>query len=143
MKSLIPLTAAIVALSLAAPAQADRGGKKHFRDGRHTSAWCPPGLAKKDNGCRPPGHARKDDRRHYDRWDGDDGWRYGDRRRHEGDRRIRVGGYVDDRFLWVDPYRYGFDPRYHYYRTADEVFRVDPETQQILALIGLVSALLR
>lgn len=48
----------------------DEHGKKHFDDGRHRAIHdyydrehregrCPPGLAKKHNGCMPPGQARK------------------------------------------------------------------------------------
>ena len=30
----------------------------YYRDGRFYGAKCPPGLAKKNNGCLPPGHAK-------------------------------------------------------------------------------------
>ena len=55
------LAAALAALAVA-PAFADKGGP-HGRhgnghdDGYH--AACPPGLAKKHNGCLPPGQAKK------------------------------------------------------------------------------------
>ena len=51
-------------------ARGERGGKHHFED-RHSvvvrdyyetqyrGGRCPPGLAKKNNGCMPPGQARK------------------------------------------------------------------------------------
>jgi Ni/Co efflux regulator RcnB len=48
----------------------DRGGDRHFGDRDHQAihdyyvdsgrgGHCPPGLAKKNNGCMPPGQARK------------------------------------------------------------------------------------
>jgi len=48
----------------------DHGGKRYFDDRRHVlvreyyvhehrAGRCPPGLAKKHNGCMPPGHAKK------------------------------------------------------------------------------------
>jgi len=47
-----------------------KGGKKHFDDDKryevrhyyeeqYRRGHCPPGLAKKDNGCMPPGQAKK------------------------------------------------------------------------------------
>ncbi|MEO6387780.1 MAG: hypothetical protein ABIT16_13210, partial [Croceibacterium sp.] len=32
-------------------------GSGYYRDGRYYGRNCPPGLAKKHNGCLPPGHA--------------------------------------------------------------------------------------
>lgn len=84
MKTILTLAAAAAAVTLTAtPALADPGGKgkgnkewkhsgddhrdgDHYRDGRyrdgnnHYNSYrgCPPGLAKKHNGCQPPGHAR-------------------------------------------------------------------------------------
>lgn len=84
--------AALLAALAATPALADKGGKpgkgRHGHDGDrvvrvdrdhgdrythrylrdrhhddHVAVACPPGLAKKDNGCRPPGQAKKDDHR--------------------------------------------------------------------------------
>ena len=34
-------------------------GDNDHRDGRN---WCPPGLERKNNGCQPPGQAKKGDR---------------------------------------------------------------------------------
>ncbi|HYW16569.1 MAG TPA: hypothetical protein VE891_10520 [Allosphingosinicella sp.] len=64
--------------------QDDRDGRWQDRDGRWhegdddrygNARPCPPGLAKKNNGCLPPGQVGRDDR--YDRDDRDD--RYGNR----------------------------------------------------------------
>jgi hypothetical protein len=161
MRPISLAAAALTAAALAAsPALADRknekGNKGHRGEAR--ASFCPPGLSKKDPACVPPGQARKarvddhdDDRWRNTRWDDgrwrdhdDDSWR--DRDRHgdrDGYRGYRIGDRIDDRFIRVDdPYRYGLNPDYYYYRTLDQVFRVDPETRQVLAIIGLVDAIL-
>lgn len=33
-------------------------GSRYYRDGRYYGGNCPPGLAKKNNGCLPPGQAK-------------------------------------------------------------------------------------
>ncbi|RWR53174.1 excinuclease ABC subunit A [Sinirhodobacter ferrireducens] len=76
---------------------------------------CPPGLAKKNNGCMPPGQAKK--------------WQRGDR---------IVGDYI----VIHDPDRYHLDRRYTYWRSGDYIYRVEPQTGKVLNLIGAVSALL-
>ncbi|MGR3272246.1 excinuclease ABC subunit A [Thalassococcus profundi] len=88
---------------------------------------CPPGLAKKSPACVPPGQAKKgyDDRRDEVRY------RYG------------VGDRIDGDYVIIrDPGRWGLNPDYTYYRTGDQIFRVDRETRQVLDIIGLASALL-
>lgn len=89
-------TATLLAtIALSAPALAEKGGHKHYKDSKHDRhddrhdhddrrnndrvvvihdhdrvvirdyiqkdyyRHCPPGLAKKHNGCMPPGHAKK------------------------------------------------------------------------------------
>ena len=133
-----PLLIAAAALA-AAPALAEpKGHGPKGKGNGHAAAFCPPGLAKKGNGCRPPGLAKKD--RHHD--DYRDAYR-DDRR--DGRYRYRVGDRIvdyDDLILIRDPGRYGLDPRWTYYRANDQVIRVDRETDQVLSLIGLVSAIL-
>jgi Ni/Co efflux regulator RcnB len=114
---------------------------------------CPAGLAKKDNGCMAPGQAKKaderrdDDRRTEDRRDDRKEDRKDDRReadQRDGDRRYRVGERIERDYIVVkEPRRYGLDPRYTYYRVADDVFRVDRDTREVLNFIGAASALLR
>ena len=74
---------------------------------------CPPGLAKKNPPCIPPGQAKKI---------------YG-----IGDRY-----YNDDYLTDYDRYRYGL-PRLpygqSYYRVGDSLLRVDDETREVLELI--------
>lgn len=102
---------------------------------------CPPGLAKKGNGCNPPGLAKKQAPRHEVR-------RYEERR---DDRDyVRVDRYhLGDRFdpdrgdyvVIRDPGRYGLDPNYRYYRDDNQLFRLDRDTMEVVALMGLAGIL--
>ncbi|WP_417741108.1 excinuclease ABC subunit A [Salipiger sp.] len=86
---------------------------------------CPPGLAKKQNGCNPPGHVKG----YTDR--DDDDYRY----------RYRTGDRIDgDVIILRNPDRYGL-PNGTYYRNDDVVYRVDPETRKVLNVIGAIAAL--
>lgn len=99
---------------------------------------CPPGLAKKNAACMPPGQAKKMDiRRDHDH----------DRDRDREEVRVihhyQVGDRYDgDRIIIRDPSRYGLSPAYTYYRNDDIIYRVDPETRQVLNVIGAISSLL-
>lgn len=104
MRKTIPILAA--ALLALAPLTAEAGGAK----------GCPPGLAKKQNGCLPPGQAQKI----YGRGD------------------VISGDYI----VIGNPGRYGLDPGQSYYRVGDYVYRVDPGTRKVLNLIGAVAAVL-
>ena len=125
----ITALAATLALPIAAQAKNDHGPKGNAH-GQHASA-CPPGLAKKDPACVPPGLAKKAYR------DSDDHHAH-----------VRVGevldpAYIGSRYIVVtDPDRYGLDPRYSYYRIDDNLYRVNQDTREVLALIGAVSAIL-
>lgn len=92
--------------------------------------FCPPGLAKKDPRCQPPGQAHKQASRH----DHDQPRRYGPR---VGER-LRAQDYAYIR----DPGRYDLPTRdnWRYYQDGNQVYRVDSETQQILAVVTLLSA---
>lgn len=99
--------------------------RRHYRDtdrdhGYRYDRACPPGLYKKDARCIPPGQARKHGR-------------------NVGDR-LRIGDYR----VVHDPSRYHLEQRqgWNYYRDDDRVYRVDSETQQILAVMNLISALM-
>lgn len=89
---------------------------------------CPPGLAKKNPPCVPPGLAQKrhDADRYFDR---DDRYRRGDRIR---------GDYI----VIDDPYRYGLNRGDSYARIGNYVYRIDRQTREVLDLIGAVSAIL-
>lgn len=108
MLRFLTATAMAAALLAATPVLADRdrdrGPKFSVRSGH-----CPPGLAKKGNGCRPPGLAKRD-RRH----DRDDRWREGrhdrwDARPRHDDDRWRDDHDRDDRWRhsrdWEDDWR--------------------------------------
>lgn len=129
------LAAAVAAVLAATPVVADSGKSKNdkSRGGGYVQVSCPPGLAKKNPPCVPPGLAKKgflyradDDHDHDD-----------------DDRDVRIGDIIDDRFVRIyDPSPYGLSRDYFYYRALDSIFRVDPDTRQVLAFIGFVDALL-
>ena len=84
-----------------------------------SAAGCPPGLAKKNPPCVPPGQARQ---------------MYRD---------YRVGDRLPDGFILIrTPSRYGLDPRRTYYERGGYVVQVDRETMQILNLVGAITDLL-
>lgn len=122
---------------------------------------CPPGLAKKDNGCLPPGQAKKLARARYDalwgrRPDGS-AWRYDDGYLYHLDRRgaplgylPALGGALGIGNRWPEQYRYDPAPTYlnQYfrlnapddYRYADgAIYQVDPKTQAISAVVALLT----
>lgn len=78
---------------------------------------CPPGLAKKQNGCLPPGQAKKLYNTNQPR-------------------------YLRNGILVEYPQRYGLNPAYTYYRSGGNVYRVDRDTREVLDLIGAVSRIL-
>ena len=140
---------AVLASFVATPVLADSNhghGKRHkggeHRRGevdRHRNVvivgHCPPGLAKKDHACVPPGQARK---HHRDRDHDRDYDRDYDRDHHRVGEVIRVHNYTVIR----DVDRYGWDRRdnWDYYRDGDRAYRVDRNTQKILAVINLINA---
>jgi hypothetical protein len=125
------LLAGVVALASTAPAYAKpdhaKGQGNPHAHGTHGPVGygvggCPPGLAKKNNGCMPPGQAKK----LYNigqRWPGSYGYRWN-----------------YDQIPYDLRTRYGFDPRYNYYYGDGYVYRVDPATMMISQV---VSAILR
>ena len=122
-----------LALALAAAPAAAKPGKGHGNQGKHAdhaamghvgygTGGCPPGLAKKNNGCMPPGQAKK----LYNvgqRWPGNYGNRW---------------DYNQIPYDWRQ--RYDLDPYDNYYYGDGYLYRVDPKTRLIEAVIG---ALLR
>jgi len=113
-KFLIAASTVAAAAMLAGPANADPG------QGR----WggCPPGLAKKGNGCMPPGQARK----YY--WD----------------RGARVpAGYRGwtryDAIPRAYRMRVPYNARYRYVYRDDYVYVVDPQTRLVRDIIDLLS----
>lgn len=118
-RSIVLLGAALLAI---APVLAEAGNHKdkgnHKNKGASNSAsvgHCPPGLAKKNNGCLPPGQAKK-----YAR-----------------------GEYINGEYTRIrNPERYGLKPGESYYRVGDDVYRVDEDTREVLDLIGAIGAVL-
>jgi hypothetical protein len=98
---------------------ADRGNGGLYGYG---AGGCPPGLAKRHNGCMPPGQARK---------------------LYRTGQRLPLS--YGDRWSYNQiPYdlrrQYGFDPNDRYYYGDGYIYRVDPRTRLIEQV---VSALLR
>ena len=108
---------------------------------------CPPGLAKKNNGCLPPGQAKKieqrrDDRQRQARQERDDR-EWDDRQRDEYD---WEGRRVDDGWRRVDPDTYGLPPApagEDYYTDGDRIVRVMRDTLEIVAFVALVAVVSR
>jgi hypothetical protein len=122
MKSIIALGGA-AALAFAGPALADRGhGNGHGR--AHHSSYgygyaegCPHGLAKKHNGCMPPGQARRLAR--GERWQSGYGTLYSYNRIPYDVRR-----------------QYGLNTRYRYYYDNGNLYAVDPRTMLVQQVIS-------
>jgi hypothetical protein len=130
-------------------------------DDRSVIVGCPPGLAKKDNGCLPPGQARKMEQARYD-WvwgsrNDDYRYRYDDGYLYRTDRQGSLLGYLPvlggalslgnpwptryDYQPVPDYYSsyYGLNDRYNY-RYADGImYGVDPRTQAISQVAALLT----
>ena len=125
MKTLGTLTAAaLAAMLVATPVMSEPGHGKGKGRGEHRARaahHCPPGLAKKNPPCVPPGHARKAERHHHPR---------------VGD--VLRGDYVVVR----DPRRLNLATRddWRYYRDGNRAYRVDRDTRKVLAVIELINA---
>ncbi|HEX8661519.1 MAG TPA: hypothetical protein VF686_06605 [Brevundimonas sp.] len=135
------------------------------QDDRGLIAGCPPGLAKKNNGCLPPGQARQIARAaeaaRYD-WlwrTGDDAfnYRYDDGYLYRTDRQGGLlgwlpvlGGALSPGAVWPAQYQYQPAPDYYssyfglpqnqQYRYADgALYGVDPQTQMISQVAALLT----
>lgn len=131
-------------------------------DRRGAIQGCPPGLAKKNNGCVPPGHPRQNAERRYDRnWWGlrsltsVNDYRYydGNMVRYGSDGRIAgyyplLGGSLLAGNVWPDFYPATPLPDYYRtyyglgadYRYADgAIYRVNPQTLAIQSLAALLT----
>jgi len=125
MKQLF-LIAGAAALGIAGPALAKPGnghghGHGYDSDYGYGRGGCPPGLAKKHNGCMPPGQAKKLYR--GQRWQSGYGTYY-----------------TYNRIPYDLRRRYDLNSRYRYYYSNGQLYAVDPRTMLIQQVI---SALLR
>ncbi|WP_281972161.1 hypothetical protein [Ruegeria faecimaris] len=119
---------ALVVTPVAAMAGNGKGNSKNKNDNKviriapqggivatGNAGHCPPGLAKKNVPCVPPGQANK---------------------------LYRNGEFINGDYRWIDdPFRYGLN-RGSYVRAGDYVYRVDPDTRKVLNLIGAVADIL-
>ena len=123
MKKLIVIAGAI-AFALAGSAVVAKPGNGNGNGNGHGNGrdgGCPPGLAKKENGCLPPGQARKlASGQHY------------------------VSGYGSVYSYSRIPYevrqRYRLNARYRYYYDNGTIYVVNPRT---MLIDEVISALLR
>lgn len=101
----------------------DRGDRDDIRADRDDDRGhdyrrgCPPGLAKKHNGCLPPGQA----------------WRVGQRSPWHSDRYV---SYRDLPSSYRDRYAYNSGQRYYY--SGNRVYTIDPRTQLIRSIVNLL-----
>lgn len=122
---------ALAALTLLSPIGQSSAQAKSKIEG------CPPGLAKKNPPCVPPGQAKK----HYDNDDHDhfDMYHY-----HRGDY-YYSDDYSEDYLSDYDRLRYGLPrlPRgQSYYRVGDSFIRIDDETREVLDLLDALGRVL-
>jgi len=122
MMTRLLLIGGAAALAFASPAVAKPGhGHGHGNAYDYGYGGCPPGLAKKHNGCMPPGQARKLSRGQH--------WQNG------------YGSlYSYNRITYDVRNRYDLDRRDRYYYDNGYLYQVDPRTMLIQQVI---SALLR
>jgi hypothetical protein len=117
MKHLLVLAGA-AALGVAGQAGADPGhGRGHDYSLGYGNGHCPPGLAKKHNGCMPPGQARRFNR--GERWQ---------------------SGYGTSYSYGQIPYdlrrRYDLNSRYRYYYNDGYLYAVDPRTMLVQQVVN-------
>ena len=96
----------------------DRRGGDRNTGYRSSYRHCPPGLAKKHNGCMPPGQARQQWRRGYRVPNG-------------------YGSYTAyDQIPYEYRNRYNLDPDNRYIYRDNTIYQVDPRTQIIQQILG-------
>lgn len=119
------VSAMMIAALLAAPAVADSHKQNHKGGKGSHASHCPPGLAKKDPACVPPGQAKKHAKQVHHHYH-------------------RVGDRLDlnDFIRLTNPGRYGLEVRdgWNYYRDPYGIYRVDPNTRKVLAVLELIDA---
>src|SRR5687768_1764175 len=105
--------------ALAKPNHAKGHKGSHVAQGHlgHGIGGCPPGLAKKNNGCRPPGQAKKlyNVGQRFPMNYGN-AWNY-------------------DQIPYDLRQQYGFDPGYNYHYGDGYLYQVDPKTALISAVV--------
>lgn len=123
VRPLILVVIATLAMGTGAALAGNDKGKGARHSGPGIIANCPPGLAKKNPPCVPPGQAKK---------------AYSAHRPH-----YNVGDRINSDYRIIrDIDRYGLPNGQLYYLVGREVFRISPDTGRVLAFIGLVDALL-
>ena len=124
----IVMLAGLAALAATTPALAKDHGR-HGNNHRDHNRWsqnyygnhaCPPGLAKKHNGCMPPGQYKK-------LYGVGQSWPLGYGR-----------AWTYNQIPYDMRTHYGFDPRYNYYYGDGYLYRVDPATMLISQVVNAI-----
>jgi len=103
------LTLILATLSIGLTAGAAQAGNKKVGN-------CPPGLAKKNVPCVPPGQVKK----------------------------FARGDYIKGDFRKIDsPNNWGLKRNGHYVRAGDYVYEIDSDTHKVLNVIGAVADVLK
>lgn len=129
---------ATIIVMAAAPSLADQ----RPMGGHSQSMSCPPGLAKKGNGCQPPGQAKKHDKgpAHSKKAPPKN---FAKSRAPHRDNHRQVGERLrrNEYGLIKDPGRYGLkqDRRWSYMRDDQHIYRVDRDTMAILQVLRLAT----
>jgi len=124
MKSLIQIVGAAAVLAappaFAKPDHSSHGGHSGYEASGYGGGGCPPGLAKKHNGCLPPGQAKKlyNVGRRFPTNYGQ-AWNY-------------------DQIPYDLRTRYDFNPNYRYYYGDGYLYRVDPTTMLISQVVSAI-----
>lgn len=116
MKTLTKAALMLALVPMLATASLAGNGKGNGKANGYGVGGCPPGLAKKNPPCVPPGLAKP-----------------------------KEGDYLHDyEYEHITDYdRYHLDYDHSYYRVGELIYRADPETFQVLELIGIMDELLR
>lgn len=112
----LPTIAVLVSALIMTPVLSEAGNHKSKHNGKSAGvSHCPPGLAKKNPPCVPPGQAKK----------------------------YRRGDIINrDYRVIARPEQYGLRKGESYYGVGDYVYRVNKDTREVLDLIGAVDAIL-
>lgn len=127
MKTIFILGAGALAMAatpaMAQPAHAGKGKQASYGYAGYDQPRgkaCPPGLAKKNNGCLPPGQAKK----LYERG-------------HRFDSRF-TGYTAYDRIPYDLRRQYSLDPRSRYVYDQNYIYRVDPTTLVVTEVLRAI-----
>lgn len=139
MKFLRPTLMIAAATLAAAPALAAPNGNGRTAPESHASATCQPGAQRNSRECPAQKQSQKQAQKQAPVQ------QKSAQRQDHGGHEPRVGDRFsrnDDAMRVQNPGRHGLDPNGTYYRSGQQVIRIDPQTSQIIAIVGLATAIL-